>query len=63
MIWRKKQTGRKSCRIAGLLLAVSMVFGLTGVMIPEIQAASWMDYYLEKVVDWGVMRGDINGNL
>lgn len=63
MIWRKKQAGRKSCRIAGLLLAVSMVFGLTGAMIPEIQAASWMDYYLEKVVDWGVMRGDINGNL
>ena len=63
MIWRKKQAGRKSCRIAGVLLAVSLVLGLTGIMTPEIQAASWMDYYLEKVVDWGVMRGDINGNL
>ena len=63
MIWKKKQMGRKTNRIAGLLLAVSLVFGLAGVAAPSVQAASWMDYYLEKVVDWGVMRGDIDGNL
>ncbi len=63
MIWRRKRADRKMNRLAGLLLAVSLVFGLSGMMIPSVQAASWMDYYLEKVVDWGVMRGDIDGNL
>ena len=26
-------------------------------------AASWMDPYLEKLVSWGIMRGDSSGNL
>ena len=27
------------------------------------QAADWMTPYLEQVQEWGVMRGDANGNL
>lgn len=57
---RRHGAGRLAARV---LLAVALLCGLTGTTIPKAQAASWMDPYLQKVVDWGAMRGDINGNL
>ena len=49
-------------RVASALLALVLLFG----MVPEtvhMAVASWMDVYINKVVEWGVMRGDVSGNL
>lgn len=52
-------------RLLALVLAVTLLCG--GIPLVETQtqaqAASWMDAYLQKVVQWGVMRGDLEGNL
>lgn len=57
------KTWRGLCRRAwALLLAVVLCISA----VPAASAASassTLQPYLEKVVDWGVMRGDINGNL
>lgn len=46
---------------AAVLLAVVMSVSLA---VPSAHAASsTMQPYLDKIVSWGVMRGDINGNL
>lgn len=53
---------RSAKRVASALLTLVLLFG----MIPEtvhLAVASWMDEYIDKVVEWGVMRGDVNGNL
>ena len=42
-----------------LLCCFSLFIGLTA----RARAASWMDPYLNQVVDWGIMAGDKNGNL
>lgn len=60
---RKQHTHGAGRIIANMLLAVVLVCGLAGPLTPKAEAASWMDPYLQKVVDWGVMRGDIHGNL
>ena len=46
-----------------LLLAMCMVVGMVSVVVPTAEAKQDMDYYLEKMVEWGVMRGDQHGNL
>lgn len=52
-------------RVLALVLAVTLLCG--GIPLVETQtqaqAASWMDAYLKTVVEWGVMRGDLEGNL
>ena len=53
-IWRRLT----ALALAGLLLA-----GIVPVAAPEAEAAEWMEPYLNQMVDWGVMRGDANGNL
>jgi hypothetical protein len=45
------------------ILAVLFLFALIPLCSPKASAESWMDPYLDKVVEWGVMRGDIDGNL
>ena len=46
---------------AALLLTVVMCMSLA---VPSASAASsTLQPYLDKIVSWGVMRGDINGNL
>ena len=49
--------------ILSALLAVVMMFGMLPAALFEAQAADWMEEYIQKVVDWGVMRGDVSGNL
>lgn len=60
---KEQHTRGAGCIIAKMLLAVVLVCGLAGPLTQKAEAASWMDPYLQKVVDWGVMRGDIHGNL
>ncbi|MBR2895404.1 MAG: S-layer homology domain-containing protein, partial [Oscillospiraceae bacterium] len=54
---------RRIQRVLSAVLTMVMLFG----MLPPIEwtahAASWMDEYIETAVDWGVMRGDVHGNL
>lgn len=50
-------------RTMAMVLSVAMVLSLVVVATPTAQAASWMTGYLDKLVSWGVMRGDISGNL
>lgn len=60
----EKPGGRLCRRAAALFLAAVMCLTLT---VPVAGAASTasstMQPYLDKIVSWGVMRGDINGNL
>ncbi|MGI6255462.1 MAG: S-layer homology domain-containing protein [Acutalibacter sp.] len=50
-------------RLLAALLAVALIWCAAPPLVRQVQAASWMDSYLNKVVDWGVMRGDLQGNL
>lgn len=50
-------------RVASALLTLVLLFGMVPASMFEAKSASWMDEYLQKVVDWGVMRGDVHGNL
>ena len=50
-------------RVASALLTLVLLFGMFPASLFEANSASWMDEYVNKVVDWGVMRGDIQGNL
>lgn len=49
-------------RTVACLLALVMVLGLVPAALPQAAAVSVNDA-MQKVVDWGFMRGDINGNL
>lgn len=46
------------------LLCLALTLGLlpSGLVLPA-RAAHWADAYGQKLVEWGVMRGDISGNL
>ena len=48
---------------ARFVAAAALVCGLISLTVPGVHAASWMDPYLDQMVSWGIMRGDINGNL
>lgn len=50
-------------RVSALLLTLVMLIGLMPQWSGEAQAASYMQPYLNKMVNWGFMRGDIQGNL
>ena len=64
---QKEQTNSKKHRVkhtvVSWVVAVAMICGMVGMLTPSAQAAPGQDYYLDKVVEWGVMRGDIGGNL
>ena len=50
-----------SVRLAALVLTALALCALLSVR--PVQAAEWMTPYLEQVQEWGVMRGDSQGNL
>lgn len=50
-------------RILAGLLALVMLCGLLPASIPTARAAHWSQPYLDQLVEWGVMRGDLEGNL
>ena len=50
-----------SVRLAALVLTALALFAFLAVR--PARAAEWMTPYLEQVKEWGVMRGDSQGNL
>lgn len=50
-------------RLTALFLAAVLVLGLMYIEAPKAEAVYWGQSYLDKLVSWGVMRGDIYGNL
>ena len=50
-----------SARLAALVLAALIL--CAALASPHARAAEWMTPYLERVQEWGVMRGDSNGDL
>ncbi len=46
-----------------LALAAVMLWSLLPGLTPAAEAAEWMEPYLEKLVEWGVMRGSASGDL
>ena len=61
---RKKVKSGRGARLLSLLLCLAMTAGLLPAVAPAARAEeSWVQPYLDKLVDWGVMRGDQAGNL
>ncbi|OUO41304.1 S-layer homology domain-containing protein [Flavonifractor sp. An306] len=58
---QRRERGGLRRRAVSLLLAVVMLVTLAQSAI--VSAASYVEPYLNQVVEWGVMRGDIDGNL
>ena len=50
-----------SVRLAALVLTALTLCAFLAVR--PVRAAEWMTPYLEQVQEWGVMRGDSQGNL
>jgi len=48
---------------SSLLLAAGVTLGVVPLAAPAAQAASWLDPYLETMVEWGVLVPDAYGNL
>lgn len=59
-VFRLKSPAR---RIMSLLLTAVMIVGILPAQAPKAQAESWVDPYLNKLAEWGVMKGDQNGNM
>ena len=54
------------CRLWSWVLVLALLAGLVPgfpLTLPAQAADSYLDPYLNKMVDWGFMRGDIEGNL
>lgn len=62
---KKSGFRRLASRLAAGLLTLTLLAGLLPAGILPARAAEddWMQTYLNKLVDWGVMRGDQYGNL
>ena len=56
-------TGRLLRRALAGLLTLALMLGLLPASVFTAHAASWADPYVQTLVDWGVMRGDIGGNM
>ncbi len=60
----KRKTQSVSQRVTAAILAVAMLLALMpAVELPAAAADPWAQDYLDTLVSWGVMRGDIDGNL
>ena len=55
--------GRLLRRALAGLLTLALMLGLLPASVFTAHAASWADPYVQTLVDWGVMRGDIGGNM
>lgn len=55
--------GRLLRRALAGLLTLALMLGLLPASAFTAHAASWADPYVQTLVDWGVMRGDIGGNM
>lgn len=50
-------------RLLSLALTAVTLWSLLPGLTAKAEAAEWMEPYLEKLVDWGVMRGNASGSL
>ena len=50
-------------RAASLWLCLAVLFGVSLTLTQTAEAASWMAPYLNQMKEWGVMKGDANGEL
>lgn len=52
-------------RLVAGVLCLALVLGLLPAagLVQPAEAAYWADPYGQQLVEWGVMRGDISGNL
>lgn len=50
-------------RLVSLALAAVTLWSLLPGLAPRAEAAEWMEPYLEKLAEWGVMRGSSSGDL
>ena len=48
--------------LAGIL-SLALLLSLIPSTVLTARAAGWEDQYIQTLVDWGVMRGDIGGNM
>lgn len=48
--------------LAGIL-SLALLLSLIPSTVLAARAAGWEDQYIQTLVDWGVMRGDIGGNM
>ena len=55
--------GRLLRRALAGILTLALMLGLLPASVFTAHAASWADSYVQTLVDWGVMRGDIGGNM
>ena len=55
--------GRLLRRALAGILTLALMLGLLPASAFTAHAASWADPYVQTLVDWGVMRGDIGGNM
>lgn len=58
----KKTTFSIRKRACAFILCLCMLLGFIPVFTPSAQAAE-SDYYLNRLVSWGIMRGDQDGNM
>ncbi len=64
MTGRNAKRGPARRLLAFFLAAAILVTAAPDVFVPQARAAeSWVQGYLDKLVEWGVMRGDQEGNL
>lgn len=59
----KKNTITMRTRLLSALTALVLAVSLLPASLIPASGADWMEPYLEKLVSWGVMRGDSSGNL
>ena len=50
-------------RVASAVLALVLFLGILPTSCLTTRAAHWTDEYIQTLVDWGVMRGDVSGNM
>lgn len=50
-------------RAASLWLCLAVLFGVSLTLTQTAEATSWMGPYLNQMKEWGVMKGDANGEL
>ncbi len=60
MTKRRQGFGKKA---VSALLALALLCGFFPSLAVPVQAASWADPYMDQLVAWGVLRGDVAGNL
>ncbi len=58
-----KTAGLLSRRMTALLMSLVLLLGLFPITPDLAKAADWTQEYLDTLVSWGVMRGDISGAL